>query len=193
MYEKSKCIMMLTMLLSVTTMTACSSDNKQTSANDAFAYTVSIDGEQIEVAEDDANVDALKTTADKFLTAMLTKNYKSPDLTTEYELYTKEKREENEASGAIDAALAAMQTYELMQEVNEIDINNIEFFNLYGEKAAKVVTTVYATITDATEAYYSAIGIGQNVKYKRNVEITYILEDGTWRVSAYTATAREVA
>ncbi|MDO5521786.1 MAG: hypothetical protein Q4G58_14930 [bacterium] len=181
-------------LVSVISMTACgSSSANEISANDAFAYTVSIDGEQVEVSEEDGDVVILKENAVKFLTAMLTKNYKAPDLTTEYELYTKEKKEANKAAGVAEAALAAMQAYELMQDVNAVDINNIEFFKLYGEKAAKVVTTVYATSTSATEEYYQTVGIGKNVKYKRNIEVTYVLQDGDWKVSEYTATTREVA
>jgi len=170
--------------------TGCSSGEKHIKNPDAKYFSVNIDGERIEIAEDDERIVTLYDLAQNFIPAAMDRDYRNPDVETEYNYYSSEYTKTLKESGRKEKLLESMKTYESIFKVESVDVTKIQIYRFKGQDAASITADYIQRYEHAVDGYLESLGVKENGRYQRTMTINLINEDGRWGIYDYSSSSR---
>ena len=190
MLNKHKRKAMAAMAMMSLLLTGCSKGRGMTVNPEAKYYSVNIDGERMEIAEDDERIVALNDLATNFVPAIVDRNYKNPDVTSEYQWYTDDFAKTTKEAGRPETVLQGIQNNELLITTEELEVQKIQLFRYRNEPSASITVDYITRYEHAVEGYFESIGLKDNARYKRTMTISLLYQNDKWGVYDYSNSGR---
>lgn len=190
MRNKQKIRALATIIMVSALSAGCSKGGKSVINPEAKYYSVNMDGERLEIPEDDERITALGQLCNEFIPVVMNRDYINPDVMSEYQYYTEEYAETLKASGRPELLKQSIMDNELILTVEEVDITGIQIYRMNGEPAATITADYIQRFEHSIEGYFDSMGVKQNGRYKRTMTISLKCQNDKWGVYKYSSTAR---